>query len=382
MGDDALIPDLRDQVLERYLDVNGDHPMTDADDAYVRDHFVPASSDALTHMLAGHLPLPSYVLSDGTPMVPKEHAELAGVAGGVDSLRSWFLGFWPDDPATGEAEWVRYLSGQHVCLREVTPVRIKQVAERVAQAAAAVDRLRLDPHEPTGRGMLGEAVDGVIAVPGLDSLLLPMTAYDRLRLGGPTMRETWVDGPREELLTPAFPAWPLRTERLVLRPFELADAEAFAEAWTSEEWTSLLLSGPMNRAEVGEMVRRRTDPGDGQFVGLVVEHDGIVVGDSMLILQGTGLSEGEIGWTVLPQHAGRGYATEAAQEVLRLAFEHYGLRRVVANLDGRNDRSAALCERLGMRLECRKRGDFWSKGVWTDSLEYALLADEWRAAPV
>ena len=39
----------------------------------------------------------------------------------------------------------------------------------------------------------------------------------------------------------------------------------------------------------------------------------------------------------------------------------------------------ALCERLGMRLESQKRGDFWSKGVWTDSLEYALLADEWHA---
>ena len=353
--------------------------MTDEDDAYVREHFVPASPAALADMAAGRLPLPSYVLSDGTPMVPAAHGELADRAGGVDALHDWFLAFWPDDPATGEAEWALYLSGQYVCLREVTPVRIRQQAARVAEAAAAVDLLRADPHDPIGRGMLGEAVDGVLAVPGLDSLLLPMTAYDRLRFGGPTVRETWVDGPRKEFLTPAFPAWPLRTERLVLRPFELADADAFVEAWTSEEWTSLLLSLPMNRAEVVEMVRRRTEPGDGQFIGMVVEHDGTVVGDSMLHLQGTGLSEGEIGWTILPEHAGRGYATEAAREVLRLAFEHYGLRRVVANLDARNDRSAALCRRLGMRLESHKRGDFWSKGVWTDSFEYALLADEWRA---
>ena len=127
------------------------------------------------------------------------------------------------------------------------------------------------------------------------------------------------------------------------------------------------------------MVRRRTQPGDGTFVGLVVEHDGEVVGDSMLHLQGTGLSEGEIGWTILPQHAGRGFATEAAQAVLRLAFEHYGLRRVVANLDARNQRSAALCERLGMRREVDRVADFWSKGTWTSSYEYALLRDEWQA---
>lgn len=379
MGDDALTPDLLDQVLDLYVAVNGSHPMTDEDDAYVREHFVPASSAALVDMAAGRLPLPSYVLSDGTPLVPATHGELADRAGGVDALHDWFLGFWPDDPATGEAAWGRYLSGQYVGLREVTPMRIKQQAARVTEAAAAVELLRADPHDPIGRGMLGEAVDGVLGVSGLDSLLLPMTAYDRLRLGGPTVRETWVDGPRTEFLTPGFPTWPLRTERLVLRPFELADADAFVEAWTSAEWTSLLLSLPMNRAEVAEMVRRRTDPGDGRFIGMVVEHDGTVVGDSMLHLQGTGLSEGEIGWTILPEHAGRGYATEAAREVLRLAFEHYGLHRVVANLDARNDRSAALCQRLGMRLESDKRGDFWSKGAWTDSLEYALLADEWRA---
>ena len=128
------------------------------------------------------------------------------------------------------------------------------------------------------------------------------------------------------------------------------------------------------------MVRRRTEPGDGQFIGLAVVHEGQVVGDSMLHLQGTGLSEGEIGWTILPEHAGRGLATEAARAVLRLGFEHYGLRRIVANLDARNDRSAALCERLGMRRETHRLGDFWSKGVWTDSYEYALLADEWRTA--
>jgi len=379
VGDDALTPRLVDLVLERYVAVNGDHPMSEADDAYVRKHFVPATPDALPDMVTSRLPLPSYVLSDGTPMVPAAHGELAELAGGVDFLHEWFVAFWPDDPATGEAEWVRYLSGQQVCLREVTPVGMRRRNQRVAEAAAAVELLSRDPYDPIGRGMLGEAVDGVIAVAGLDSLLLPMTAYDRLRVGGPTVRDTWVDGPRAEFLTPTFPAWPLRTERLELRPFEMADAEAFVEAWTCEEWTSLLLNGTRNRSEVVEMVRRCANPGDGKFIALAVTRAGDVVGEAMLHLQGTGLSEGEIGWTVLPQHAGRGYATEAAHEMLRLAFEHYGLRRVVANLDARNDRSRALCERLGMRLESHRRGDFWSKGAWTDSLDYAMLAEEWRA---
>ena len=385
MGDDALStsldPALLAEVRKRYLDVNGDHPMTPADDAYVRDQFVPVAADAvLEEMLAGRLPLPSYLLSDGTPMVPADHGDVVAIAGGADRVHDWFVAFWPEDPAAGEEEWGHYLSGQYVCLREVSPIRIKQKTERVAEASAAADLLRCDPHDPVGRGMLGEAVDGVLGVPGLDSLLRPMTAYDRLRFGVPTVRERFVDAPREAFLTPVPPVWPLRTERLVLRPFAPGDAPAFVDAWASEQWTSLLLSLPMNAAEVAEMARRRSNPGDHKFIGLVVERDGEVVGDSMLHLQGTGLSEAEIGWTVLPQHLGHGYATEAAREVLRLAFEHHGVRRVVANLDARNDRSAAVCERIGMRRESHRLGDFWSKGRWTDSLEYAVLRDEWLAA--
>jgi RimJ/RimL family protein N-acetyltransferase len=79
-----------------------------------------------------------------------------------------------------------------------------------------------------------------------------------------------------------------------------------------------------------------------------------------------------------PRVAGRGIATEAARALVDLAFDHYGVHRVWAQLDARNEPSAALCERLGMRRESHKRRDFWSKGEWTDSYEYAVLAEEWR----
>src|SRR5690606_25107733 len=139
--------------------------------------------------LAGRLPLPSYLLSDGKPMVPAAHGRLAELAGGVERLRDWFVAFWPDDAATGEDEWRHYLSGRYVCLREVPPVNIRHKTARVAEAQAAAEVLRRRPHDPVARGMIGQAVDGAVAVPGLDDLLLPMTDHDRLRFGGPTVRE-------------------------------------------------------------------------------------------------------------------------------------------------------------------------------------------------
>ena len=92
-------------------------------------------------------------------------------------------------------------------------------------------------------------------------------------------------------------------------------------------------------------------------------------------------SVAEIGWVLDPARAGQGLATEAAGELLRIAFEDLGVRRVKALCFADNTPSWRLMERLGMRREEHARADSLhrSKG-WLDGFGYALLADEWRAA--
>ena len=63
--------------------------------------------------------------------------------------------------------------------------------------------------------------------------------------------------------------------------------------------------------------------------------------------------------------------------MLQIAFDDLGLHRVSAPLDPRNDRSAALCKRLGMREEARLVEDLWSKGEWVDTTICAILDREW-----
>jgi RimJ/RimL family protein N-acetyltransferase len=86
-----------------------------------------------------------------------------------------------------------------------------------------------------------------------------------------------------------------------------------------------------------------------------------------------------IGWTLHPDHGGRGYMTEAARALLRIAFAEIELHRVAADLDPRNASSIALCKRLGMREEAHFVEDAWSKGEWVDTLIYAILDREWAA---
>ena len=55
-----------------------------------------------------------------------------------------------------------------------------------------------------------------------------------------------------------------------------------------------------------------------------------------------------------------------------------GLHRIEARLDELNHASAALCSRLGMRLEARHIDKWRYKGQWATELVYAILAAEWR----
>lgn len=192
------MPDLAAQVVARYLEVNGRHQMTPADDAYVDRHFVTLDElcvgrtetpdQVRTGMLAGRLPLPSYLRSDGTEMVPPDLLELADRAGGISRLPGWFQSMWTDR-AKAHEEWRSYLSGQYVCLRSVRPdtiVRKDQLTSAIREALA----------EPRPNSVVWLARLHIL-VDELESIELPFTAYDRLRFCGPTSRDTLIDAVRD-----------------------------------------------------------------------------------------------------------------------------------------------------------------------------------------
>ncbi|WP_380282558.1 hypothetical protein [Kitasatospora purpeofusca] len=101
----------RQRLARRYLAVNGEHPMTGADDAYVDRYFTPPEAlcarhgqdpdEVRGHMLAEHLPLPAHLRSDGTEMVPADLLELVEEADGLAKPPDWFRGHWAD-PAPGD----------------------------------------------------------------------------------------------------------------------------------------------------------------------------------------------------------------------------------------------------------------------------------------
>ena len=181
-------------------------------------------------------------------------------------------------------------------------------------------------------------------------------------------------------------SWPVRTERLTFRPATEDDVDAaweFRRLPEVQEWMTTA------DADRGQFARRFLDP-DRLSKTLVVEHDGVLIGDLMLAVgdawsqaevrhRASGV-QAEVGWCLSPEHQGRGYATEAVRELLRICFEELGLRRVVAMCFADNVPSWRLMERLGMRREeYAVRDSLHRSGEWLDGMTYALLAEEWRS---
>lgn len=184
----------------------------------------------------------------------------------------------------------------------------------------------------------------------------------------------------------APPSLPLRTDRLQLRYVTPGDLDGL-RYYTDPEVCRYLPFPPADEAalatRVAMMAERQAPSAPDEGLSLAVVEDETLVGDVILRLR-TRADElsppavAEVGWAFAPAHAGRGLATEAATALITMAFDHYPLHRIYANLDPRNERSAALCERLGMTREAHTRRDFPAPdGTWTDSLVYGLLREEW-----
>lgn len=143
------------------------------------------------------------------------------------------------------------------------------------------------------------------------------------------------------------------TERLILRPWQVADAPRLKQAIDENlehlrPWMPWAMNEPSPLEEIEERIAtflRNFETG-GEFVyGIVARDDGRILGSSGLHRR---IDEGlEIGYWIDHRELGRGYATEAASALMKEAFRDPQVRRVQIRCDPRNVASAAVPGRLG-----------------------------------
>lgn len=110
--------------------------------------------------------------------------------------------------------------------------------------------------------------------------------------------------------------------------------------------------------------------------------DGAIVGSIGLFqIVRFSMQGGVTGYFVGAPHVRQGYATEALQLVIRLAFRKLKLHRVEANIQPHNAPSRALVKRAGFTREGLSRRFLKIDGRWRDHERWAILVDDWRKLP-
>lgn len=178
---------------------------------------------------------------------------------------------------------------------------------------------------------------------------------------------------------------PLRGERVTLDLLRPDDVEALSTIQGDPATVRYMLYEARSREQVIAAIERDGAHDclekAGDYVQPAIrDADGQLVGTLYFTLVSTDDRTAEIGWLLSATARGKGYATEAAEIFLRIGFDELGLHRIAAELDPRNDASAAVCQRLGMRHEAHLRENMWLKGEWVDTAIYAILEQDYRRA--
>ena len=172
----------------------------------------------------------------------------------------------------------------------------------------------------------------------------------------------------------------LETERLILRPFQEADAADLYEyakdpqvgpsaGWPphqsleeSREIIATVFSAPNTFAVVDKLS------------GKVIGSAGFV-GRHQTLLPGP---DDEIGYALSPEYWGRGLMPEAVKELLRYGFEELGLCSIWCNHWDQNQKSRRVIEKCGFRYRFTEKT--WEELVGEERRVcfYALTKEEWQ----
>jgi [ribosomal protein S5]-alanine N-acetyltransferase len=163
----------------------------------------------------------------------------------------------------------------------------------------------------------------------------------------------------------------IETERLILRPFEMSDAQA-AFGWFGDPVVMRFNpNGPDKsvedtKAKLRFFMEHQKVHGFSKWL-ISDRHSGIAIGDSGPLF----LDEYDwidLGFRFAQPYWGKGLATEVASAWVRAAFEEFGLGRLGAFVHPENGASIRVLEKVGFK--CERRGMVFGM----DSIVFSLDA--------
>lgn len=161
----------------------------------------------------------------------------------------------------------------------------------------------------------------------------------------------------------------LTTDRLILRPLTIDDAQSVFDNWASDDEVTKYLTWPTHRsvddsiAYLTMCVGEYSNPDYYQW-GVVLKETGELIGNIAVVKIIEDARTAELGWVLGRAWWGQGIMPEAAREVIKFLFDEVGFRRVIAKHDADNPKSGRAMQKVGMTYQCTiKDGGNNNQGV-------------------
>ncbi|MEH7344714.1 GNAT family N-acetyltransferase [Bacillus sp. JJ1532] len=167
----------------------------------------------------------------------------------------------------------------------------------------------------------------------------------------------------------------IQTERLIIRKFIFDDWQAVYKYTSDPIVMKYIPEGVFSEEDAKEFVIKNSVDQAVKFP-VLLKNENILIGH-IAFEKFFGEHTYEIGWVFKQEFQNRGYASEAAEALLKFGFEDMKLHRIIATCQPENTPSYRVMEKIGMRREgffkkCIPQGNDW----W-DEFYYAILKEEW-----
>ena len=172
----------------------------------------------------------------------------------------------------------------------------------------------------------------------------------------------------------------LKTSRLLLRRFTVADADAMYQNWASDpEVTKYLVWPAHSGPEVSRAVLESWVEGyqKENFYQWAIEFEGQPIGSISVVSGNDRIEMVHIGYCIGRAWWHRGIMTEALGALIRFFFEEVGVNRIETRHDPNNPHSGAVMRKCGMHYEGTMRQSDWNNQGICDASWYSILRSDY-----
>lgn len=176
---------------------------------------------------------------------------------------------------------------------------------------------------------------------------------------------------------------PLETERLILRRFELSDADALFNNWANDAEVTKYLTWPphsdisVSKAVIDSWMKLYENLNHYSWA-IVLKDIGEPIGSIAAVQRRDDTKMVHLGYCIGRNWWRQGYTSEALAELIRFFFEDIGANRIESRHDPRNPNSGKVMLKCGLKYEgTLRQSDINNQSGFCDAEYYAILAEEY-----